>query len=120
MPAIEEGRVCIKTTGRNAGEKVVILKTDKTVFVEVASMNGVKQKCNIRHLFPTKETKSVSSLTLTNKKTRPIKKKQQRKRIVKEKPVKTKPVKEKPKETKKDTKEEKTVEQKKSVKKEEK
>ncbi len=55
MAAIEVGRVCYKTTGRKAAKKVVIAGIGKGNIVEVVG-NGIKrQKCNIRHLFPTEK-----------------------------------------------------------------
>ncbi len=55
MAAIEVGRVCYKTTGRNATKKVVILETGNGNTVTIIGKGLKKQKCNIRHLFPTRE-----------------------------------------------------------------
>jgi len=52
MNAIEKGSICIKTAGRNSGEKVVILKIIDDTFVEVEGVKIKKKKCNILHLFP--------------------------------------------------------------------
>lgn len=60
MPAIEIGRVCFKTKGREAGKTVVIVDkiSDKIVHIEG---DGIKKgKCNVIHLFPTKEKLSIS------------------------------------------------------------
>ena len=62
MPALEIGRVCLKTKGRKAGEKVVVLGTEKG-FAIVEGANHKKKRCNPRHLFPTGEKLSVSKST---------------------------------------------------------
>jgi len=64
MPAIEPGRVCFLARGRNAGKKVVIAEIQKGSIATVFR-NGKKSKCNIRHLFPTKETVDPKSLKET-------------------------------------------------------
>jgi len=56
MAAIEIGRVCYKTTGRNAVKKVVVTEMGKDSTVTIMGEGIKKQKCNIRHLFPTKKT----------------------------------------------------------------
>jgi len=59
MAAIEVGRVCIKTRGREAGKKAVVVEMGK----EFAIIDGPKvrrRKCNIRHLFPTEETIKIA------------------------------------------------------------
>jgi large subunit ribosomal protein L14e len=54
MGAITVGRVCIKTAGRDAGEKCVITKIIDKNFVEIRSIARKKiRKCAIRHLEPT-------------------------------------------------------------------
>lgn len=54
MSAIKVGRVCIKTRGRDAGEKVVITKVIDENFVEIKSESRKKERrCAIRHLEPT-------------------------------------------------------------------
>ena len=52
MALIEVGRVCIKTKGRSAGKKCVVVDMDKD-FAIVAGIGIKKRKCNVRHLFPT-------------------------------------------------------------------
>ncbi|MCD6478399.1 MAG: 50S ribosomal protein L14e [Candidatus Diapherotrites archaeon] len=54
MAAIEPGRICYKTAGRDAGKRVVVVEVEG-VFATVVGKDGKKKKCNIRHLFPTKE-----------------------------------------------------------------
>jgi len=52
MPAIEIGRVCIKTKGREAGKKAVVVDFEKE-FVIIEGEGVRRRKCNPRHLFPT-------------------------------------------------------------------
>lgn len=61
MAAIETGRVCIKTRGREAGKKVAIVETGKgTGFVVIDGAGTRRRRCNIRHLFPTSEKIDVA------------------------------------------------------------
>ncbi len=53
MAAIEVGRVCVKTAGNDAGEKVTITKVIDKNFVEIKKENGKTSRCSIRHLEPT-------------------------------------------------------------------
>ncbi|MET1101598.1 MAG: 50S ribosomal protein L14e, partial [Pyrodictiaceae archaeon] len=59
MPAIEVGRICIKSAGRLAGRKCVIVDLIDENFVLVTGpkdISGVKRKrSNIKHLIPTPE-----------------------------------------------------------------
>ena len=59
MPAIEIGRVCIKTSGREIGKRCIILDIMDKNFVLVTgpkSMSGVRRRrVNIDHLEPTEE-----------------------------------------------------------------
>lgn len=54
MPAIETGRVCVKTAGRDAGKYCVITKVIDNSFVEITgpkALSGVaSQKTNTKHL----------------------------------------------------------------------
>jgi len=62
MAAIEVGRVCVKTTGRDSGSKVVITKVLDKNFVQIKGLGYKKHaKCAIRHLEPT--AKVVSAKT---------------------------------------------------------
>ena len=54
MAAIEVGRVCVKTAGREAGEKCAIVEIIDENFVEVIG------ECNIAHLEPTADSVDVS------------------------------------------------------------
>ncbi len=64
MPAIEIGRVCIKTRGRNAGKEVVIVGIEKNGFVLIEGKGKKKKKCNIRHLLPTQKKVEVKKKTI--------------------------------------------------------
>ena len=61
MPAIEVGRVCLKTAGREAGEKCVILEVIDETFVAVVGLSVQHRRCNIRHLEPMDETIDIKS-----------------------------------------------------------
>ncbi len=60
MPAIEIGRVCVKTAGREAGQKCAIVEVIDDKFVEIVGENIKNRRCNIRHLEPLDETVEVS------------------------------------------------------------
>jgi len=68
MAAIEVGRVCIKTAGREAGEKCVIVEIIDEKFVEVMGASVKNRRCNINHLEPVDETLDVSTDEETIKK----------------------------------------------------
>lgn len=55
MGAIEVGRVCIKTTGREAGKKAVVVKVVDKNFAIIDGKRIKRRKCNVIHLFPTEE-----------------------------------------------------------------
>lgn len=59
------GSVCVKTTGRKAGEKVIVLELDKEkCFAVVIGERVNKKKCNLRHLIPTgKEVKAEKGIS---------------------------------------------------------
>ncbi|PIU21834.1 MAG: 50S ribosomal protein L14e [Candidatus Diapherotrites archaeon CG08_land_8_20_14_0_20_34_12] len=59
MKIMTTGRVCYKKTGRNAGEKVIIVKSIDKNTVEIMGLKTKKQKCNIPQLFPTKEVVKI-------------------------------------------------------------
>jgi large subunit ribosomal protein L14e len=51
MALVEEGRVCIKKLGRDAGDKAVITKVIDKNFVDIVTASRVKdRRCNIKHL----------------------------------------------------------------------
>ena len=59
LTAIEVGRICVKTFGREAGKKCVIVDVIDKNFVLVTgpkSVNKVKRrKANVNHIEPTQE-----------------------------------------------------------------
>ena len=61
MAAIEVGRICVKTKGRDSGEKVVITKIIDDSFVMIRSPARKKgdRKCAVLHLEPTETKVSV-------------------------------------------------------------
>jgi large subunit ribosomal protein L14e len=61
MPAIEVGRVCIKTAGREAGQKCVIVEIIDEKFVEVVGGSIKNRRCNINHLEPTTQSLELKS-----------------------------------------------------------
>ncbi|MBC7119913.1 MAG: 50S ribosomal protein L14e [Methanobacteriaceae archaeon] len=61
MTAIEVGRICIKTAGREAGEECVILDIIDKNFVEVVGVNVKNRRCNIKHLEPTEKKIEIKS-----------------------------------------------------------
>ena len=56
MPAVEVGRICVKTAGRQAGQKCVIVDVMDKSFVLITGpkpVTGVKRKrANINHIMP--------------------------------------------------------------------
>jgi len=61
MPAIEVGRVCVKISGREAGEKCAIVEVIDDKFVEVVGANIKNRRCNIGHLEPVDQTIEIKS-----------------------------------------------------------
>jgi len=60
MPGLEEGSVCVKTRGREAGRKAVVLEFDKKAGLALVEGPKVKKrKCNPMHLLPTGKKVSV-------------------------------------------------------------
>ncbi len=63
MAGLAVGMVCIKTKGREAGRKAVILEFDKKKGVALIEGQFVKKRmCNVMHLLPTGETVDVQKL----------------------------------------------------------
>jgi len=60
MVSIEKGRVCVKTAGREAGEKCAIIEIIDENFVEVVGESVKNRRCNISHLEPTADTIDIS------------------------------------------------------------
>jgi large subunit ribosomal protein L14e len=51
MPLLEEGRVCIKKSGRDAGSKAVVTKVIDDRFVSIITAERPRErKCNVSHL----------------------------------------------------------------------
>lgn len=49
---IEVGRVCVKTAGREAGKRVVVMDILDKNFVLIAGIGVKRRRCNIAHLEP--------------------------------------------------------------------
>jgi large subunit ribosomal protein L14e len=64
MPVIEIGRICVKTRGREAGKKCVIVDIIDDNFVLITGpkkVNGVKRRrVNILHIEPTDKKIDIS------------------------------------------------------------
>lgn len=52
---MEIGQVCIKTKGREAGRKVIVISTPKNGRVLIDGKQVKRRECNMLHLFPTNE-----------------------------------------------------------------
>ncbi|MCR4368336.1 MAG: 50S ribosomal protein L14e [archaeon] len=50
---MDVGSVCVKTAGREAGKKVVVLEIVDKNYVLVEGPRAKKRKCAITHLMPT-------------------------------------------------------------------
>lgn len=51
MALLEEGRLCIKKLGRDAGERAVVTKVVDKNFVMIISSSRLKERrCNVKHL----------------------------------------------------------------------
>jgi len=60
MAGMEPGMVCIKTHGKEAGKKAVVLEYDKKAGIAVIEGPHLKKrKCNAKHLLPTGKKVSV-------------------------------------------------------------
>ena len=59
MTAIEIGRICVKTYGREAGKKCIIVDVIDKNFVLVTGPKGInkvkRRKANVNHIEPTQE-----------------------------------------------------------------
>ncbi len=58
--AIKAGSVCMKTTGREAGRRAVVVEVKDNNFVVIEGPEIRKRKCNVRHLMPIGGKISVS------------------------------------------------------------
>ncbi|AUB56077.1 MULTISPECIES: 50S ribosomal protein L14e [Methanobacterium] len=61
MPAIEVGRICMKISGREAGEKCVIVEIIDDKFVEVIGNTVKNRRCNIKHLEPLEQVIEIKT-----------------------------------------------------------
>jgi len=53
MPGLEAGMVCVKTHGKEAGKKCIVVEFDKKAGMAVVEGPFVKKrKCNPKHLMP--------------------------------------------------------------------
>ncbi|RLF16630.1 MAG: 50S ribosomal protein L14e [Thermoprotei archaeon] len=63
MPSIQVGRICVKTTGREAGLKCVVVDLIDENFVLVTGpkdVSGVKRRrANIKHLIPLEDAINI-------------------------------------------------------------
>ena len=51
MALLEEGRVCVKRFGRDAGDKAIVTKVVDRNFVNIISSSRTRERrCNIKHL----------------------------------------------------------------------
>ncbi len=51
MALVEQGRVCIKKSGRDAGDKAVVTKVIDANYVNIVTSSRLKErKSNIKHL----------------------------------------------------------------------
>lgn len=71
MRSLDVGSVCVKTAGREAGKKVVVVDIVDDNFVLIEGAEVQKRKCNVAHLFPLgkkiKITKGVSQKEIAEK-----------------------------------------------------
>ncbi len=65
VAALDIGRVCIKTAGREAGKYCVVLKKIDDSFVFITGpkvLTGIKRRrCNVEHLEPTEHTLKIKA-----------------------------------------------------------
>ena len=70
MPSIQVGRICVKTTGREAGLKCVVVDLIDENFVLVTGpkdVSGVKRRrANIKHLIPLEDAINIPCLLYTS------------------------------------------------------
>ena len=60
MVGIQVGQVCVKTTGRSAGKKVIVVGIEKDGFVIVEGLDVKRKRCNPLHLFVTPQVADIS------------------------------------------------------------
>ncbi len=64
MSIMEIGRICVKTYGREAGRKCVIVESDEddnyVIITGPKTLTGIRRRrCNIRHLEPTRKVLDI-------------------------------------------------------------
>jgi len=59
LSAMDIGRVCIKTQGREAGKKCVIVDLSDRNYVMVMGTGVKRRRCNMEHLTPLDETVNI-------------------------------------------------------------
>jgi len=109
MNIYENGRLCLKLAGRDAGRKCVIVETVDDKFV-IVDGNVRRKKVNIKHLEPLAETVDIKDkashddvkaafeklgLAVWDKKSKKLTERPKKVRKKKEKPVEEKPAKKK-------------------------
>jgi large subunit ribosomal protein L14e len=57
---MEVGQICIKTKGREAGRKVIVLTTPKEGRVLIDGNKVKRRECNMLHLFPINEKVKIA------------------------------------------------------------
>lgn len=57
---IEVGRVCVKTAGREAGKRVVVVDVLDENFVLIAGVGVRRRRCNISHLEPLEQKLEIA------------------------------------------------------------
>lgn len=55
------GQICIKTKGREAGRRVVVLSKAKDGRVLIDGSKVKRKNCNVLHLFPTNQKIDIKS-----------------------------------------------------------
>ena len=64
MGAFDIGRVCLKTAGRHAGKKIVVVsELEENKYVTIDGPKIKRKRCNIAHLEPLNETLKVTKST---------------------------------------------------------
>lgn len=57
---MEVGQICIKTKGREAGRKVIVLTAPKEGRVLIDGNKVKRRECNMLHLFPINEKVKIA------------------------------------------------------------
>ena len=108
------GRICIKTAGRDAGKKCVIVEEIDSTYVFIDGQTR-RRKCNVNHLEPLSETIKIKAKATHNDVVSAFKKLEIEITETKPRKIAEKPKKQRKQDTPKETP---TVEKKKTIKKE--